>query len=265
MKALRFEKPDINLFGNLHWSNEAGSHIDLAKRLCDRSPYSITIILENLNYKLSNNPKYVQKTKYEISSKYRELIFHYFFKEFGVNPANDKYRQWLDKGMTDDEIYKSELEVRYLPFIVKLFKNIDKLKLPRQRIERKRYYNLPEPLNHVDWRSPYDNLFIWTENDQKYVARGGSGSSGARETNSRFIYAYGLINQQHPIPSHLYIYTENNELLKIRKFSSFTIPRWDIGSNYQLPAEEGKRVLLGARLIEWEGIDKFRKLRILTN
>lgn len=258
------KRPDINLITNLRWSNEMGTHVDVANKLMDKNPYSITVILENLDYKLSNNPKYVQKTKYEISTKYHELMFDYFFKEFGVNPANDKYRLWLDKGMTDDEIFKSELENRYLPFIARRFKNIDKLKLPRHRIDRKRYYNLPEPLNYVDWRSPYDNLFIWTENNQKFVTRGGSGSSGARETNSRFVYTYGLINQQHPIPSYLYIYTENNELFKIRKFSSFTIPRWDIGSNYQISIEAEEQALKGTRLFEWEGIDKFRKLRILT-
>lgn len=258
------KRPDLNLLTNLRWSNEMGSHIDVSKKLMDNNPYSITVILENLDYKLSNNPKYVKKTKCEISTKYKELIFDYFFKEFGVNPANDKYRQWLDKGMTDDDIFKSELEVRYLPPIIKRFKNIDKLKCPRHRIDRKRYYNLPEPLNYVDWRSPYDNLFIWTENNQRYAARGGSGSSGARETNSRFIYAYGLINQQHPIPSFLYIYTENNELFVVREFSSFTIPRWEIGSNYQIPVEDEKEALGGVRLVEWDGIDKFRKLRILT-
>lgn len=259
----KFKKPDFVLFSNLKWTHESDSYVDLVERLKNKNPYSITVILENLDYKLSNNPKYVQKTKCEISTKYHELIFDYFFKEFGVNPANDKYRQWLDKGMTDDEIYKSELETRYLPFIEKRFKNIDKLKLSRHRIDRKRYYNLPEPLNQVDWRSPYDNLFIWTENGQKFMTRGGSGSSGARETNSRFIYTYGLINQQHPISSYLYIYTSSNELFCIRKFSSFTIPGWDIGSNYQISKEAEKEALRGARLIEWEEIDKFRKLNIL--
>jgi len=46
---------------------------------------------------------------------------------------------------------------------LKRYKNREKLFKERTEIIRKRRYDLPQPLNYVDWRSPYDNIFVWQE------------------------------------------------------------------------------------------------------
>jgi hypothetical protein len=53
----------------------------------------------------------------------------------------------------------------------------------------------------VDWRNPFDNIFIWEEDGKKVFRKGGSGSSGGRETNSKFIFGLSLINKTKSIKS----------------------------------------------------------------
>ncbi|MBU1085270.1 hypothetical protein KKB06_02885, partial [Patescibacteria group bacterium] len=104
--------------------------------------------------------------------------------------------------------------------------------------------------------------FIWTDNKTKYVIRGGTGSSGKREDNSRFIYALGIINQHQPVPSFLYVYNSQNHLQLLKQFSNLTVPRYDIGSNYHLEANDQKQCLSQTSLIEWEDINKLNKITI---
>ena len=204
------------------------SHKEIAQKLKDKSPYIITIIIDCLNPRLWNNKKYVEKIKIPIESLYKEVLYKYFFGEFGNKEGNELYAKWLNqyrakwrkekmKRNLDDCIIESELESRYKDKILKKYKNRENLFEPRARIERKRYYNLPSPLNHIDWRNPYDNIFIWEENGRKFFRRGGSGSSGGRETNSKFIYGFSLINKKKPIKSYLFLYSDDNQVYFIKK------------------------------------------------
>jgi len=134
----------------------------------------------------------------------------------------------------DDYIIENELEPRYKKEILRKHKNHEKLFGPRIKIERERYYNLPSPLNRIDWRNPYDNIFIWEGKDRKCFRKGGSGSSGGRQANSKFIFGLSLINKEFPVKSYLFLYSENNQLYFIKKFPSLAVPDYDIGSNYFL-------------------------------
>lgn len=110
----------------------------------------------------------------------------------------------------DEYIVKHKFEPRYRAKILKRFKNHEKLFKERIRIDRDRYYNLPEHFNHVDWRNPCDNIFIWEENGKKAAMRGGGGSSGSREVNSKFIFGLLKLNKitcTRNIPVHM-CYTE---------------------------------------------------------
>ena len=147
-----------------------------------------------------------------------------------------KYRsRWIKENHTkniDDYIIKHELEPKYLHLIKKKYSSLTKLKQSRFYTKRERLYNLPSPLNHLDWRTIFDTLFVWTNNKTKYVVRGGTGSSGKREDNSRFIYAF------------------------------LTVPGYDIGSNYHLEANDQKQCLNQTSLIKWEDFNKLNKITI---
>lgn len=133
----------------------------------------------------------------------------------------------------------------------------------RFHTERDRYYNLPEPLNRIDWRNPYDDIFIWTENGKRVARRGGSGSSGGREVNSMFIYGLLQINKTNPIPSYLFLYSDDNKLLFIRKFDSLCVPDYDIGSNYDLSVLEENKIKKGGLFLRWDSFDKVKNIQIV--
>ena len=162
----------------------------------------------------------------------------------------------------DEYIIQQELEPRYRQKIMARFTNHVQLFKDRIRIDRERYYNLPEPLNHVDWRNPYDNIFIWEENGQKTARRGGSGSSGGRETNSKFIYGLLELSKAQPIPSYLFLYSNENKLHFIKKFDSLCVPTYDIGSNYDLEGSEAQKLKRRGMFFKWDGFDILRKIEI---
>lgn len=248
-----------SLFQNISWfKGTFFDHREVAKSLKNKKPYTITVILDNLKPELMNRKKYVKKTKYPRESKYREELFRVFIEEYGNNPGNSLYAKWLDKyGRDDEKVIKHELESRYRQKILTRFKNHQRLFQPRFWIDRERYYHLPEPLNYVDWRTPYDNLFIWEENGQKVARRGGSGSSGARETNSVFGFGLMALNKIYPVPSYLFLYSSENQLFFIKRFSRLCLPEYTLGENYQqISYKEISLLKKGTRLFKWDSFDR---------
>lgn len=256
---------DPTLFENITWSmTPFHTHQEISATLDGKNPYTITILIDSLKYELRNKKEYVKKTKSPRVSKYRELLYTLFFEKFGQTEGNELYAKWLDAYHTlwqktpahesiDDYIITRELEPRYKQKILARFTNHERLFAPRIETTRERYYRLPKPLDYVDWRTPYDNLFIWEENGQKQARRGGSGSSGARETNSIFILGLLELNKHAPVPSFLFVYTEKNELQFLKKFDRLCVPSRDIGSNY--PTCTNKRINAlkqGGLFMQWD-------------
>lgn len=265
---------DQDIFKNIEYSHHNFyTHSDIGNELIDKKLYTITVIIDNLKYELRNKKEYVEHTKTKISTKYKELLYQYFFKEFGDEKGHIVYRSYLDKYRTlwlkegerqdlDEYIIKLELEPKYKKIILQKYKNIEKLKKPRFQIEKERYYNLPTPLNYIDYRNPFDNIFVWKIDGQNFVKRGGSGSSQQREINSKFIFGYSLINQTIKIPSYLFLYSDENKLIFIKKFDSLTIPEYDIGSNYDLDEKEKDKTLKATNFIKWNSFNKAKEITI---
>ncbi len=256
-----------------HAFDVLNDHKTIAQKLKNKNPYTITIIIDNLDPKFWNNKKYVEKTRMPIQSHYMELLYEYFFTEFDHREGNEVYAKWLDKYTAvwkkeemkkelDDYIIKNELEPRYREKILKKYKNHEKLFKPRVEIKKSRYYNLPSPLNHVDWRNPYDTIFVWEEDDRKVFRKGGGGSSGGRETNSKFIFGLSLINKIKPIKSFLFLYSDDNKLYFIKEFPSLTVPNYDIGCNYHLKNREAEKILSKTNLIEWEDFNELKEVNV---
>ncbi len=256
---------DRSLFEHILWSQAPFlDHHEIAASLKNKRPYTITILINPLKWELRNKKEYVHKTQVSIMSRYKELLYELFSREFSESGANTLYSQWLDTYQTvwqkdnayhsiDDYILEKELEPRYKQSILARYKNHKKLFKDRVQIKRERYYRLPEPLHWVDWRNSYDNLFVWEENGQEVARRGGSGSSGARETNSMFILGLLKLNKHTTVPSFLFIYTETNELKFLKRFDHLCVPIYDIGSNY--PActnQQIEELERGERFMRWD-------------
>lgn len=263
---------DKNLFENVSWSwGNFHTHHDVATTLKGKNPYTITVLIEPLKYEFRNQKEYVKKTKISIDSKYKELLYECFYREFGRDRENIVYGEWLEKyrplhekekkyESVDEYIVKHELEPRYKAKILKRFKNHQKLFKDRISIEKKRLYNLPEPLNLIDWRNPYDNIFVWYEDGKKLARRGGGASSGSRETNSKFIYGFLELNKIKPVPSYLFLYSEENKLLFIKKFDNLCVPLLDIGENYHLDHLEEEKLKNNGTFLRWDRTDGIKEV-----
>ncbi|MBI2410761.1 MAG: hypothetical protein HYV32_02630 [Candidatus Kerfeldbacteria bacterium] len=274
---LKYVLYDPVLLKGIQWeSRHDRSHTDIAKRVRSQQPYTVTIIIDNLRSELRSKKEYVQHTRTPRLSLYHEALYQFFTQEYDQWNRSNLYLQWLkkyqilrkkegEKKEIDEYIIQCELEPRYKKQILQKYRKKTNLMKPRYRIDRERYYRLPAPINHLDWRNPYDNLFIWTEKDKKYVRRGGSGGSSQRESNSLCIFGFSIINQRQPVPSYLFVYTEKNELRFVRRFPSLTVPRYDIGSNYFLPHEEQKKILKGTHFLSWESFAKVKKISCLDS
>lgn len=271
---------NAGILEGISWSyhDSLHSHHDLAAMLAGKHPYTVTILIALIDSKLRNRKEYVKKTRVPVIPKYKELLYAAFDKEYGYNAAGELYRKWLEQyrslftkdyrlqnpDAVDDYILEHELAPRYKQRILARFKNHDKLFQERHRIDRERYYNLPEPFQRVDWRNPYDNIFIWEEDGHKVARRGGSGSSGGRETNSRFILGLLELNKTQPVPSYLFVYSRSNELKFVKKFDSLCVPAWDIGANYhQASFEEMEQLKQGGLFLEWDILSAITEVEVI--
>lgn len=255
---------DWSIFEGVSWaSRRFASHHEVARELENKNPYTITVLVEILNWKFARKNKYVKKTKRQIISKYKELLYAELFEEYGEEKGNLIYHDWLEKyDYKDDVIVTREMEPKYKEKILKRFKNHEKLFADRYTTDIDRRYNLSEPLNNIDYRNPYDNIFVWEESGKKVADRGGSGSSGARERNSKFIYGLLELSKKQKVPSYLFIYSDENKFWLVKKFDSLHVPNRDIGSNYWLENEESDKLKENGKFIDWKDTIKVESITI---
>jgi len=268
------ENFDASIFKNCTYAPSFYTHQEVTAQLKNKNPYTITVLNESLKYAYRNRKKYVKKTKISMISKYRELMYNMFAHEYGNQESEKIYSEWLDiyrplhakekkYEMVDEYIITREFEPRYKQIILKKFKNHEQLFKIRFRIDKDRYYNLPEPLNYIDWRTPYDNIFMWEENGQKVIRRGGSGSSGSRETNSIFIFGLLELSKTQPIPSYLFLYSKENTLLFVKKFTNLCVPQCDIGANYHIEHSEEERLKQDGDFLRWNTLRDIKEIEIV--
>lgn len=250
------EKWPVSIFENIVYSHDHfPSHESIYRHIKNKSPYTITIINEWLKPEFYRKKNYGKTSRVPIATKYSELIWKAFTDQYGERTCQEMYAKFLEKYRHIDElIFERELEPRYKAQILKKYKDLDRLKRPRFHLVWERYYNVPAPFNHIDWRNPYDTIFVWHEKGKKVATRGGSGSSGAREVNSKFIFGFSKINQVIKIPSYLFLYNNQNQLLFVKRFPSLRVPFYDIGANYHLSRSDEEALLRDTTLLEWDKV-----------
>ncbi len=58
-----------------------------------------------------------------------------------------------------------------------------------------------------------------------------------------------------PVPSYLFLYSEENALFFIKKFDRLCVPIYDVGSNYCINSVDAARLQRDETFLRWEGID----------
>jgi len=274
-------------FGNsplegISWAMERPfTHEEIFKKLKCKNPYTITIFIESLTKgEYWRKKEYVKFTRHTKQPFYIQLLFEEFYKEFGNqlrerrklnqwdSQANDVYSKWLEKYRPilererknidiDDYIIEKELEPRYKKKILKKFMNRKDIFRDRFFYDKERRYIIPEPFSFIRVEGGYQNFFVWEDGGKKVAAMGASGSSGRRETNSKFILGLLKLNKTDPISSYLFLYTGENKLLFVRKFNSLCVPALDIGSNYAIDYQEQKHLMQHGTFLDWDMLGTF--------
>lgn len=281
MKSIQVPSPTIttthiDILEGISWHSEPfADYKEVATALQSKQPYTVTILIEHLKPALRAKKEYVKYIKQPRLSKYKEAINASFNNNYG-DKADSVYSGWLQKyrplfterdlfanpDVLDNHILKHELEPRYRQSVLAAAKDHKELFRERHWARRDRYYKLPEPLQYIDWRTPYDNLFIWHESGQRLAERGGNGSSTRRKINSKFIFGLLELNRTQPVPSFLFIYTSTNTLTFVKKFDSLCVPFYDIGLNYRIDEEERKSLLGTGQFIRYEDWTQVREITV---
>lgn len=89
---------DITLFKNIEYPLRSfAGHRQIAEKLADKDSFLITVIIETLEWEYCRRKKYTKQTKVAILPKYTELLYQYFFEEYGEEQGNSLYAEWLRK------------------------------------------------------------------------------------------------------------------------------------------------------------------------
>jgi hypothetical protein len=140
---------------------------------------------------------------------------------------------------------------------------MEKISKPRKKRHRERLYTIPEPLNYWDSRNSYQQYFAVPEH--RVLWQGGGGSSGQRETQSKFGFAFALYNQTQAIPSHIFVYNKDNILCYVDTIKKLCLAPSDIGSNYQLNHEEMRQLLRDTLRVERGSVlEPIRTIKVRT-
>ena len=222
------------------------------------SPFTIIIEEELLDPSHFWDKRYVKITTEQIVSELDEIVLRYFEREINARMA-----EFLEHDRDAEKRYFRKLLKEYYPQAKRILRDqyrelyprawkkkftMEKISKPRKKRHKERIYAIPEPLNYWDSRNSYQQYFAVPEH--KVLWQGGGGSSGQRETQSKFGFAFGLFNQIQAIPSHIFVYDKDNVLRYVDTLEKLCLAPTDMGSNYHLNHEETRQLLRDTLRVE---------------
>jgi len=222
------------------------------------SPFTIIIEEELLEPSHFWDKRYVNITTEQIASELDEIVLRHFEVEINARMA-----EFLKHDRESEKRYFAKLLKEYYPPAKRILRDqykefyprawkkkftMEKISKPRKKGRQERIYAIPEPLNYWDSRNSYQQYFVVPE--FKVLGRGGGGSSGQRETQSKFGFAFGLFSRFQAIPSHIFVYDKDNVLHYVDTLEKLCLDPTDMGSNYHLNHEEMRKVLADTWRVE---------------
>jgi len=226
------------------------------------SPFTMIIEEELLDPSHYWDKRYVKITAEQIVSELDETVLRYFECEINARMA-----KFLEHDRDVENRYFRKLLKEYYPQAKRILRDqykelyprawkkkftMEKISKPRKKRHKERLYTIPEPLNYWDSRNSYQQYFAVPE--YKVLWQGGGGSSGQRETQSKFGFAFALFNQIQAIPSHIFVYDKDNILRYVDTLEKLCLAPSDMGSNYQVNPEEMQQLLRDTLRVERGGI-----------
>ena len=253
----------LKAYGFGHGSEEfrhTSDHLQIARLMKQTpcSPFTMIIEEELLDPSHFWDKRYVKITTEQIMSELDETVLRYFEREINARMA-----KFLEHDRDAENRYFRKLLKEYYPQARRILRDhykelypqawkkkctMEKTSKPRKKRHRERLYAIPEPLNYWDSRNSYQQYFAVPE--YKVLWQGGGGSSGQRETQSKFGFAFALYNQIQAIPSHIFVYDKDNILRYVDTLKKLCLAPSDMGSNYHLNHEEMRQLLRDTLRVE---------------
>jgi len=239
---------------------QASDHRQIARLMkqVPCSPFTIIIEEELLDPSHFWDKRYVKITTEEIVSELDETVLRYFEHEI-----NARMSEFLKQGRDAEKRHSRKLFKEYYPQAKRILRDqykelyprawkkkftMEKISRPRKKRRRERIYAIPEPLNYWDSRNSYQQYFAVPE--YKVLWQGGGGSSGQREVQSKFGFAFALYNQTKAIHSHIFVYDKDNILRHVDTLKKLCLAPSDMGSNYHLNHEAMRQLLRDTLRVE---------------
>ena len=254
-------------YGFGHGSEEfrhATDHLRIASHMKQApcSPFTIIIEEELLDPSHFWDKRYVKITTEQIASEVDEIVLRYFEREINVRMA-----EFLEHNRDAENRYFRKLLKEYYPQAKRILRDqyrelyprawekkftLEKISKPRKKRHQERNYAIPEPLNYWDSRNSYQQYFVVPE--YKVLRQGGGGSSGQREIQSKFGFAFALFSKLQAIPSYIFVYDKDNVLKYVDTLEKLCLAPNDMGSNYHLNHGEMRELLHDTLRVERSGI-----------
>ena len=243
------------------------NHEIIFNEIKDKNYSFLTIYLEvmPLADSLWENSEYMIKTNETISSRLEEEVHKLWFQN--NNQLNEEVDDLMNKkraerkqkkqGELIDECVeelkqtleseaKKRIKQEYQEVHGKKWKKeFSKITNPRTNNNYERVINLPPPLDYYAKLTTQIQTYLMIDEEQKvYFSLGHSGSSGGREQHACFGHLFAKIQTElQNIPSHILVYTEENEFKQVVSLDKLVLPFNSITSNYEISRNESKKQL----------------------
>jgi hypothetical protein len=178
-------------------------------------------------------------------SDYRTQVFDAIIEEAELRAlidVLDKERDscrfdWSDE--LDDEVELSTKEAAERWAV-----RLKELLAPQPLVKHRRRYNLPEPLAG-DARSVVQQWYFVSDESGCRWWRGGSASSGARETHGRWAHTFAALASNHSVvcPTVVLRYDSRNVLQVVRESPTLLVDAMDLVGNYRIDYEASRTLV----------------------
>jgi hypothetical protein len=240
----------------------------LADSIAKTEPFTIILFTELLAFEHARRKDYVETIKHKIVSELDETVF----SDFG-NEINEKMAAFFRNHKDPKDVHLNRLIRQYYPEAKRILRQCHprtwerdwksgKYTAARIKIERRRKFDVPEPLCWGEVNLPQQFYFMKTT---RTYAWGCSSGSGTREAHSYFGLAFAELSKRMAIPSYVLVYDRDNVLRFVARRNEFLIIPDSMGSNCEVDNKTVSAMMAGTwkvKKVESPDYSEIKEIRI---
>lgn len=240
----------------------------LVDSIAETDPFTIILFTEPLAFEHCRRKEYVETIKHKIDSELDETVFNNFGEEI-----NEKMIVFLRNHRDPADVHLNRLIRQYYPKAKKILQQrhpivwkknwmAGKYMAARTGIERRRRYDMPEPLCWGATNLPQQFYFMKTA---RTYTRGCSSGSGTRAAHSYFGLAFIELSKRISIPSYILVYDRDNALRFVTRWNEFLVIPDSMGSNCDVDHKTVNALMKGVlkvKTVESSDYSEIKEIRI---